>query len=58
MILIGLFAIQKKGAGFIGNMFGPVMLAWFLVIACSASTASSNHPACSRQLARSMRSIF
>ena len=33
VILIGLFAVQKKGAGFIGNMFGPVMLAWFLTIA-------------------------
>src|SRR3979490_3493854 len=32
-ILIGLFIVQKKGAGFIGNIFGPVMLAWFLVIA-------------------------
>jgi KUP system potassium uptake protein len=33
IILIGLFIVQKKGAGFIGNIFGPVMLAWFLVIA-------------------------
>ena len=33
VILIGLFAIQSKGAGFIGNIFGPVMLGWFLVIA-------------------------
>jgi KUP system potassium uptake protein len=33
VILIGLFIVQKKGAGFIGNIFGPVMLAWFLVIA-------------------------
>src|SRR6266849_6068195 len=32
-ILIGLFIVQKKGAGFIGNIFGPVMLAWFVVIA-------------------------
>jgi KUP system potassium uptake protein len=32
VILIGLFIVQKKGAGFIGNIFGPVMLAWFLVI--------------------------
>jgi KUP system potassium uptake protein len=32
MILIGLFAIQSRGAGFIGNIFGPIMLAWFLVI--------------------------
>jgi KUP system potassium uptake protein len=33
IILIGLFIVQKKGAGFIGGIFGPVMLAWFLVIA-------------------------
>jgi KUP system potassium uptake protein len=33
VILIGLFVVQKKGAGFIGNIFGPVMLVWFLVIA-------------------------
>ena len=33
IILIGLFIVQKKGAGFIGNIFGPVMLAWFLVLA-------------------------
>jgi KUP system potassium uptake protein len=32
-ILIGLFIVQKKGAGFIGNIFGPVMLGWFVVIA-------------------------
>src|ERR1700681_4696050 len=33
VILIGLFMVQKKGAGFIGGVFGPVMLGWFLVIA-------------------------
>ena len=32
VILIGLFIMQKKGAGFIGSIFGPVMLAWFVVI--------------------------
>jgi len=32
-ILIGLFIVQKKGASFIGNIFGPVMLAWLVVIA-------------------------
>ena len=32
VILIGLFAMQRKGAGFIGSIFGPVMLAWFIVI--------------------------
>jgi KUP system potassium uptake protein len=33
VILIGLFIMQKKGAGFIGGIFGPVMLGWFIVIA-------------------------
>ena len=32
VILIGLFVVQKQGTGFIGKIFGPVMLAWFLVI--------------------------
>jgi KUP system potassium uptake protein len=31
-ILVGLFLVQRKGTRFIGNIFGPVMLLWFLVI--------------------------
>src|SRR5215813_4866097 len=33
VILVGLFVMQKQGTGFIGKIFGPVMLAWFVVIA-------------------------
>src|SRR5581483_3887726 len=29
-ILIGLFAVQKRGTGKIGSIFGPVMLLWFV----------------------------
>src|SRR5712671_292127 len=32
-ILIGLFAIQRYGTARIGKLFGPVMVAWFAVIA-------------------------
>ncbi|MBR0855993.1 potassium transporter Kup [Bradyrhizobium liaoningense] len=32
-ILVGLFMMQKQGTGFIGRIFGPVMLAWFVVLA-------------------------
>jgi KUP system potassium uptake protein len=32
-VLIGLFFVQRKGTGFIGNVFGPVMLGWFVIIA-------------------------
>ncbi len=32
LILLGLFAIQHKGTGGIGKLFGPVMFVWFLTI--------------------------
>ena len=31
-ILVALFLVQSKGVAFIGRMFGPVMLVWFLVL--------------------------
>src|SRR6195952_2468312 len=33
VILIGLFVMQKQGTGFIGKIFGPVMVGWFAVLA-------------------------
>ena len=33
VILIGLFAVQKKGTAGIARVFGPVMIAWFTVLA-------------------------
>jgi KUP system potassium uptake protein len=32
LILVGLFLVQRKGTGFIGSIFGPLMLLWFTVI--------------------------
>jgi KUP system potassium uptake protein len=32
-ILIGLFLVQRKGTEFVGRIFGPVMLVWFIAIA-------------------------
>jgi KUP system potassium uptake protein len=31
-ILVGVFLMQRKGTGFIGGIFGPIMLVWFLVL--------------------------
>jgi KUP system potassium uptake protein len=31
-IILGIFAIQRRGTDKVGRMFGPIMLAWFLVI--------------------------
>lgn len=33
VILLGLFVIQRKGTSFVGGLFGPIMLIWFIVIA-------------------------
>src|SRR5580704_2450745 len=32
VVLLGLFAIQSKGTGGLGKVFGPVMVAWFVTI--------------------------
>ncbi|HLN23956.1 MAG TPA: KUP/HAK/KT family potassium transporter, partial [Patescibacteria group bacterium] len=32
-ILVGLFAIQRKGTAAMGTLFGPVMMAWFGILA-------------------------
>jgi len=32
-ILVGLFAIQRRGTGSIGRLFGPVMTVWFAMLA-------------------------
>jgi KUP system potassium uptake protein len=31
-ILLALFMVQRKGTSFVGGMFGPVMVIWFVVI--------------------------
>jgi KUP system potassium uptake protein len=32
-ILVALFAIQRRGTGSIGKLFGPVMMVWFITLA-------------------------
>lgn len=33
VILLGLFSIQDRGTGKVGNLFGPITLIWFITIA-------------------------
>ena len=43
-VLIGLFAIQRRGSGKVGKLFGPVMVAWFVVLALTGAAQISHHP--------------
>ena len=45
VILLLLFAIQSRGTASIGQMFGPVMLVWFVTIAVLGLWGISKHPA-------------
>jgi KUP system potassium uptake protein len=45
IILVGLFVMQKQGTGFIGRIFGPVMLGWFAVLAALGIHGIAKHPA-------------
>ena len=44
-ILIVLFAVQSKGTAFIGRLFGPIMLIWFLAIGGLGVASIARHPA-------------
>ena len=46
-ILIGLFVIQRYGTERIGKLFGPIMVAWFIVIAAlGAANILKRPPSC------------
>ncbi|HKD52950.1 MAG TPA: KUP/HAK/KT family potassium transporter [Steroidobacteraceae bacterium] len=44
-ILVALFMVQRKGTSFIGGLFGPVMLLWFVIIGVLGVTGIARAPA-------------
>ncbi len=44
VILISLFAIQRYGTAFIGKLFGPVMIVWFVTLGILGLRAILRHP--------------
>ncbi|GAC1390995.1 MAG: potassium transporter Kup [Vulcanimicrobiaceae bacterium] len=44
LVLIGLFAMQSRGTGSIGKLFGPIMLFWFLGIGVFGIIGIAAHP--------------
>jgi KUP system potassium uptake protein len=45
VILLALFMVQRKGTSFVGGMFGPVMLIWFVVIGVLGVAGIASAPA-------------
>nr|WP_321467711.1 potassium transporter Kup [uncultured Desulfobulbus sp.] len=43
-ILIGLFSLQRSGTARIGNLFGPIMLFWFALLALLGLMQIVQHP--------------
>jgi KUP system potassium uptake protein len=43
-VIVGLFAMQYKGTGSVGRVFGPVMVVWFLVIGAVGAAEIVQHP--------------
>ena len=44
VILVALFAVQKRGTGSIGRVFGPIMMVWFTVLAVLGITHIADNP--------------
>jgi KUP system potassium uptake protein len=44
-VLVGLFAVQKKGTHVVGRVFGPVLMLWFAVLAVIGLVAIARTPA-------------
>jgi KUP system potassium uptake protein len=44
LVLVGLFAIQRRGTGGVGALFGPVMVVWFFTIGGLGVFQIAHHP--------------
>jgi KUP system potassium uptake protein len=58
VIITGLFAIQRFGTAAVGNLFGPVMIVWFLVIGVTGLGQVLSDPSILRALLPSYGASF
>jgi len=49
-IIVALFALQHRGTGTVGRLFGPVMLVWFVVIGAAGVRGIATDPTVLRAL--------
>ncbi len=53
-IIIGLFAVQRRGTATVGRFFGPVMMVWFVVIGVLGVRGIVGHP----QILRALSPVY
>ncbi len=53
LILVALFAIQRKGTGAVGRFFGPIMVVWFVTIGTLGAWHIAKNPSILRALSPS-----
>jgi KUP system potassium uptake protein len=44
VIIVALFAVQRRGTGVVGGLFGPVMIGWFAAIGACGVNSIIDHP--------------
>jgi KUP system potassium uptake protein len=44
VVISGLFALQKRGTGTVGKLFGPLMIVWFIILAVLGISHIAHHP--------------
>jgi len=44
ILLFLLFLFQRRGTGQVGELFGPIMTLWFIVLACLGGAEIARHP--------------
>ncbi|MFN8123102.1 MAG: potassium transporter Kup [Thermoleophilia bacterium] len=57
-ILVLLFAIQRRGTGAVGALFGPVMVVWFTTLGVLGALEIARHPGILRALSPSYAVAF
>ncbi|WP_233551053.1 potassium transporter Kup [Amnibacterium setariae] len=58
VILTLLFAVQRFGTGKVGNLFGPVMILWFLVLTAAGIGTVVQHPSVLQGLSPTWAVVF
>ncbi len=58
VIIVTLFAVQRRGTAAIGRLFGPIMIAWFVAIGACGVKGIVDHPQILRALSPTYAASF